>query len=372
MVNMNGLTLNKRCNKLKDWSLKTPKISYCHRYSTLKKQEMKRILTLITFLTVLFFQNSFGQIETVNEVDSMNAICKEVLDKITDYEIILLGESHFDSLTTIFEMNIIKKSIKEYGVRHIGLEFPESIGNELLKEYRKNPNAELKDKPEYLQSLYSWFRSIDAGNENLPENEQAMPFFFDMQKKDIYNANCEDGNWICTKMIKAQSSYFKDREPIIEKNIKTIIDERKGKVLIITGRDHIYKNAIYFGIPELAKQLKEKPNQTPMVPWNDGILEFPGLILDDVIFYHKPVGLRLTESYGVEKNLSIFVNSKDNNAINEFLSKNNNKIPTVVYTSERLYDNVFLGVKNNGLYKLIIDNQNIPVSKMFDIYIQLK
>ncbi len=129
-------------------------------------------------MTVLFFQNSFGQIETVNEIDYMNAICKEVLDKITDYEIILLGESHFDSLTTIFEMNIVKKSIKEYGVRHIGLEIPESIGNWLLKEYRKNPNAELKGKPEYLQSLYSWFRSIDVGNENLPENEQAMPFFF--------------------------------------------------------------------------------------------------------------------------------------------------------------------------------------------------
>ncbi|HSH51738.1 MAG TPA: hypothetical protein VK982_08435 [Bacteroidales bacterium] len=332
---------------------------------------MKRILTLTTFLTVLFFQNSFGQIETVNDVDSMDVICKKLLDGTTSYEIILIGESHFDSLTTNFERSIIEKSIKEYGVRHIGLEIPESIGNELLKQYIKNPNAELKGKPEYLQSFYNWFRSIDAGNINLSENEKATPFFFDMQKKDIHNANCEDGNWICTRVIQAQSRYFKDREPIIEKNIKTIIDKRKGRVLIIIGRDHIYKNAIYFGIPELAKQLKEKPAQTPAVPWSNEILEFPELILDDVLFYEKPVGVRLTESYGAKNILSVFVNTKDNNAINEFFSKKNSKTPTIVYTSELWHNDISWWIENEGLYKLMIENQNIPVSKMFDIYIQL-
>ncbi len=305
---------------------------------------MGKKLVLIIFFLSMFFQNVFGQIETINGGGSVNSILKELLDEIDSYEIILIGESHFDSLTTDFEMSLIENSIKEHGIRHIGLEIPESIGNEMLREYRKNPNAELKGKPEYLQSFYCWFRSIDSGNKNLSKSEKATAFFFDMEKKNIHNASCDDGNWICTDMIKAQSKYFKDREPVIESNIKTVISKRKGKVLIIIGRDHIHKNKVYYGIPELVKQLKDNPDKIPVVPWEDRILEFPKLTLDDVLFYEKPVGLRLSEYYGAEKILSIFVNTKDKNAINEILNKN--KTPTIVYTSQLLYKDISWWIEN--------------------------
>jgi len=38
VLDMNVLTINKRCRKLKDWCFKMPNFSYCHRYSQFKKE----------------------------------------------------------------------------------------------------------------------------------------------------------------------------------------------------------------------------------------------------------------------------------------------------------------------------------------------
>ena len=109
----------------------------------------------------------------------------------------------------------------------------------------------------------------------------------------------------------------------------------------------------------------------PIVQWNDNTLEFPELSLDDVFFYYKPLGLRLIETLGADVVSSIFVNSNSHTALNDYFNNNNINTPIVVQTSDSSYNSVFWWLQQESLYKHIAEEEQIPVSKMFDIFLQL-
>ncbi len=303
-------------------------------------------------------------------LESFKLLCETVLSQIDSHELVLLGESHFDSKMILLEQCVIERSIKKYGIRHIGLEIPNDTGNEILSLYRAEPKIDWNEYPESFQIMNKYLLAIDAGNTNLPDNDKAIPFFFDMPKDSTHKADCGD-NQICTEMIKATTRYFKERDPYMSEFVEGVFRERKGKLLLIIGRSHIYKHQINFGIPELARQLKEDETRMPIVQWNDNTLEFPELSLDDVFFYYKPLGLRLIETLGADVVSSIFVNSNSHTALNDYFNNNNINTPIVVQTSDSSYNSVFWWLQQESLYKHIAEEEQIPVSKMFDIFLQL-
>ena len=99
MVIMNGLVINKRCSKLKDWSFKMPKISYCNRWRVLKRTKQMIIEFKIWKKTMRDWAGkidaSFNIVKTPSMGDNSDYFTIEIKKTIDTFGLININQSSF-------------------------------------------------------------------------------------------------------------------------------------------------------------------------------------------------------------------------------------------------------------------------------------
>jgi hypothetical protein len=106
---MNELTINKRCSKLKVWSFKMPKISYCNRWQTLKTTSMKKFNLIIILISISTLVISCGANPAKNISKTMDKVyigmsVSEFKEKVENEELVEMNQ----------KVTIFKKVIKSY------------------------------------------------------------------------------------------------------------------------------------------------------------------------------------------------------------------------------------------------------------------
>lgn len=149
---------------------------------------LKRWRLILCFLLMLSVLTACGNAAVPQEyVDylAQNAIPLSELGaqdagytRFSEYQVILIGESHGTQKTFEAELMLLEHLNQAYGVRHILLELGYCDG-ELLNDYLQNGDEailqemleNLKGTSAYSEETYTFYQSLYEYNRNLPEGE---------------------------------------------------------------------------------------------------------------------------------------------------------------------------------------------------------